>query len=85
MSQADDDNHADQLNENNDAYWQSRGYDERPDDWDESEEDQEDLNQKDLIYVIQAAIQSRYMRLYFLFLLGQFLIQAGVVVRRVLR
>ena len=27
MSQADDDNHADQLNENNDAYWQSRGYD----------------------------------------------------------
>lgn len=52
MSQADDDNHADQLNENNDAYWQSRGYDERPDDWDESEEDQEGLNQKDLIYVI---------------------------------
>ena len=52
MSQADDDNHADQLNENNDAYWQSRGYDERPDYWDESEEDQEGLNQKDLIYVI---------------------------------
>jgi len=38
MSQADDDNHADQLNENNDAYWQSRGYDERPDDWDEDED-----------------------------------------------
>jgi hypothetical protein len=37
MSQADDDNHADQLNENNDAYWQSRGYDERPDDWDEDD------------------------------------------------
>ena len=27
------DNHADQLNPNNDAYWESRGEDERPDDW----------------------------------------------------
>jgi len=26
------DNHSNQLNENNDAYWQSRGEDERPDD-----------------------------------------------------
>lgn len=35
------DNHAIQLNENNDAYWQSRSYDERPDDWeDRSDEDQ---------------------------------------------
>ncbi|MDF1699481.1 MAG: hypothetical protein P1U56_26750 [Saprospiraceae bacterium] len=25
-SQADLDNHANQLNDNNDAYWQSRGY-----------------------------------------------------------
>jgi hypothetical protein len=41
MSQADDDNHADQLNENNDAYWQSRGYDERPDDWGEDNYDEE--------------------------------------------
>lgn len=32
-SQADVDNRSVQLNENNDAYWQSRGYDERPDDW----------------------------------------------------
>ncbi len=39
MSQADDDNHADQLNENNDAYWQSRGYDERPDDWEDRDEE----------------------------------------------
>ena len=31
----DDDNHANQLNSNNDAYWQSRGEDERPDDWQE--------------------------------------------------
>lgn len=27
------DNHADQLNPNNDAYWQSRGWDDRPEDW----------------------------------------------------
>lgn len=33
--QADLDNHADQLNPNNDAYWESRGEDERPDDWEE--------------------------------------------------
>ena len=24
------DNHANQMNPNNDAYWESRGYDERP-------------------------------------------------------
>ncbi len=28
------DNHSDQLNPNNDTYWSDRGYDERPDDWD---------------------------------------------------
>jgi len=32
-NQADADNHANQLNSNNDAYWQSRGEDERPDNW----------------------------------------------------
>jgi len=31
--QSDLDNHANQLNPNNDAYWQSRDEDERPDDW----------------------------------------------------
>jgi hypothetical protein len=30
-----DDNRSDQLNPNNDTYWQSRGEDERPDDWEE--------------------------------------------------
>ena len=30
-----DDNRADQMNPNNDAYWQSRGHDERPDDWEQ--------------------------------------------------
>lgn len=33
--QSDIDNHANQLNPNNEAYWESRGMDERPDDWEE--------------------------------------------------
>ena len=36
-----DDNRVNQLNPNNDAYWQSRGLDERPDDWEERIEDEE--------------------------------------------
>ena len=28
-------NHSNQMNPNNDAYWQSRGYNERPDDWED--------------------------------------------------
>lgn len=39
-SQAELDNHADQLNDNNDAYWQSRDYDERPDDWESLSDDE---------------------------------------------
>jgi len=35
MEKHDLDNHSDQLNPENDAYWQSRGEDERPDDWQE--------------------------------------------------
>ena len=35
MAKLDDDNHANQLNPNNDAYWESRGWDERPDDWED--------------------------------------------------
>lgn len=38
----DDDNHANQLNPNNDDYWESRGWDERPDDW-EDRQDSGDL------------------------------------------
>lgn len=34
-TKSDDDNRANQLNDNNDAYWQSRGCDERPDDWED--------------------------------------------------
>lgn len=34
MSQkSDQDNHANQCNPNHDAYWESRGFDERPEDW----------------------------------------------------
>ena len=32
-TQAENDNHANQLNPNNDAYWESRGEEECPDDW----------------------------------------------------
>ncbi len=35
MSKSDQDNHSNQMNPNNDAYWESRGWEERPDDWDE--------------------------------------------------
>ena len=42
MSRKDDlDNHANQMNPNNDAYWESRGFDGRPDDW-EDRIDEED-------------------------------------------
>ena len=37
---SDMDNHANQLNPNNDAYWESRGWDERPDDWEERAEEE---------------------------------------------
>lgn len=41
-SQDELDNHANQLNDNNDAYWQSRGEDERPDDWEDRVKDDDD-------------------------------------------
>jgi len=37
--QADRDNRSNQLNPNNDAYWQSRGEEQRPDDWDQGDEE----------------------------------------------
>lgn len=33
------DNHSNQMNINNDAYWQSRGEEERPDDWEDQAND----------------------------------------------
>ena len=41
--QSDMDNHANQLNPNSDAYWESRGYDDRPDDWEDRLDEEEDL------------------------------------------
>ncbi len=38
--QSDLDNHANQLNPNNDAYWESRADDERPADWEDRTEKQ---------------------------------------------
>lgn len=38
QDQADTDNRANQLNPNNDVYWQARGDDDRPDDWQDTEE-----------------------------------------------
>ena len=39
--QSDRDNHANQMNPNNDAYHQSRGLEERPDDWEEQAREDE--------------------------------------------
>jgi len=33
------DNHANQLNPNNDAFWESRGWGSRPEDWEERSEE----------------------------------------------
>ena len=41
MGRRDDDNRSNQLNPNNDAYWESRGYDDRPDDWEQRVEDED--------------------------------------------
>ncbi len=41
-NQDDLDNHANQMNPNNDAYWQSRDDDERPDDWEELIDEDDD-------------------------------------------
>ena len=43
MSPKDDlDNHANQMNPNNDAYWESRGFDDRPDDWEDRADENDD-------------------------------------------
>lgn len=50
------DNHADQLNPNSDAYWRSRGEDERPDNWEELIEDGEEqvIRMKNLLRLHEA-------------------------------
>tara|TARA_R110002051_G_scaffold322515_1_gene413222 strand:- start:294 stop:419 length:126 start_codon:yes stop_codon:yes gene_type:complete len=41
MARHDDDNRSQQLNPEHDAYWQSRGEDERPDDWEDLLDDED--------------------------------------------
>lgn len=41
MGNPNDDNHANQMNPEHDAYWQSRGDDERPEDWEERLDDED--------------------------------------------
>ena len=45
--QSDLDNHANQINPNSDAYWESRGYDDRPDDWEERIEEEQRQNEEE--------------------------------------
>lgn len=45
--QSDLDNRSQQLNPNSEAYWQSRGFDERPDDWEERTEGENSKQQSD--------------------------------------
>lgn len=42
MAKNDNDNRSNQLNPNNESYWESRGYDERPNDWEERVESDDD-------------------------------------------
>ena len=45
--QSDMDNRANQLNPNNDVYWESRGLDDRPDDWEEHAQEEQVKQQAD--------------------------------------
>ena len=45
MGRKDDmDNRSNQMNPNNDAYWTARGYDDRPDDWEDRATEDESQN-----------------------------------------
>ena len=48
--QSNHDNRANQMNPNNDAFWQSRGFDERPDDWEDrmAHLNEEEVNDKNV-------------------------------------
>lgn len=45
-SKVDENHRADQLNPNNDDYWESRGFDERPDEWEERVEEDDSSGEK---------------------------------------
>jgi hypothetical protein len=42
QEKSDDDSHSVQLNPNNDEYWSSRGYDGRPEEWEDRVQEQQD-------------------------------------------
>ena len=42
--QSDHNNRSNQMNPNNDAYWQARGWDNRPEDWKERSHQEEDFS-----------------------------------------
>lgn len=44
---SDRDNQSNQGNPNNDAYWESRGFDERPDDWEDRAEGADDVEHEE--------------------------------------
>ena len=47
MNRKDDlDNRANQMNPNNDAYWESRGFDGRPDDWEDRIDEEDDQTER---------------------------------------
>ncbi len=47
MSRKDEkDNRSNQMNPNNDAYWTSRGYGERPDDWEDRSTNEGELQDR---------------------------------------
>ena len=48
--QSDLDNHANQMNPNHDAYYQSRGEEGRPDDWDDANDDDDNTVVIDISY-----------------------------------
>ncbi len=48
MSKSNNDNHANQCNPNNDAYWQSREDDCRPEDWEDRIDDDYQPTNSDL-------------------------------------
>ena len=43
---SDHENRANQMNPNNDAYWQARGWDSRPEDWKERSRKEEDFTKQ---------------------------------------
>ena len=42
------DNHSNQMNPNHDAYWEARGFDGRPDDWEDRVDEQGDQPERSL-------------------------------------